>query len=239
MRHAKFGSILVAGVATLSLGLVPLAAADPGTLDDTEIAAVQLAREEERLSRDLYQAFAANYDGARPFSNITRGEQRHFDHIGTLITNHGLTDPSAGLEPGTYADPALQQLYDSWYAQGMNSIQDAYQVGIELEQRDIADLDLAIAGTDNPDVRATFELLRDGARSHLTAFERAAAGQLGAGQQVGQQGRKSQADRPGSCDGTGRQAGPGDRTSGPRQGNGGRARGAGAGAGTGDCPNQG
>ena len=61
---------LVAGTAALSLGLVPLAAADPGTLSENESAELSFMREEERLARDLYQAFADKYDGARPFSMI-------------------------------------------------------------------------------------------------------------------------------------------------------------------------
>lgn len=62
---------LVAGTAALSLGLVPLAAADPGTLSENESAELSFMREEERLARDLYQAFADKYDGAPPGTCLT------------------------------------------------------------------------------------------------------------------------------------------------------------------------
>ena len=88
---------LVAGTAALSLGLVPLAAADPGTLSENESAELSFMREEERLARDLYQAFADKYDGARPFSMIVKAEQKHHDAVGTLMTRYDVADSSAGL----------------------------------------------------------------------------------------------------------------------------------------------
>ena len=47
----------------------------------------------ERLARDLYQLFADTYDQARPFSNIVKSEQRHFDAVGTLLLDDRLGDP--------------------------------------------------------------------------------------------------------------------------------------------------
>ena len=116
---------LVAGTAALSLGLVPLAAADPGTLSENESAELSFMREEERLARDLYQAFADKYDGARPFSMIVKAEQKHHDAVGTLMTRYDVADSSAGLPAGDYAFDALDELYQTWYAQGSASIESA------------------------------------------------------------------------------------------------------------------
>ena len=147
-----------------------------GSTSTTLAASLAFSREEERMARDLYAALAAAYDGARPMSMITRSEQMHFDAIGTQLSTRGLADPSAGLPAGSYANTELQKLYDEWLAQGKSSLQAAYTVGVELEKRDIADLEAAIAATDDTAAKAVFERLLAGSRNHLAAYENAASG---------------------------------------------------------------
>ena len=130
------GALLATGVAVNQA-----AAATTTTASDSAVAsALSFSREEERMARDLYAALADKYDGARPFSLITNSEDRHFDAVGVLIERYDVKDPSSGKAAGTYAIPALQRLYDGWLAKGSTSLKNAYQVGVELEQRDIADL---------------------------------------------------------------------------------------------------
>ena len=139
-----------AATTTLAIGIALGAQAALGSPTsapaDTELASALIQmREEERMARDLYAALAELHDQARPMSVITKSEQKHFDSMGTLLERYDVADPSAALAPGTYALPEIQALYDSWYAQGSVSLDAAYQVGIELETRDIADLETAIA----------------------------------------------------------------------------------------------
>ncbi len=194
------------------------------TVDATVAAALQYSREEERVARDLYAALAAEYDGAAPFSMITRSEQVHYDAVGTLLTRYGVSDPSAGRSAGTYADPALQKLYDSLMTQGNGSIDAAYDVGVAVEKRDIADLDTTLAGSLPADVRAVLTNLRTGSQHHLTAFENAANGVLTGGG-YGPMSTGGQAD-----------AGYGPMGAGIGSGTWGNGMGArGTAAGTGDC----
>lgn len=148
-----------------------------------QILAERLAfnREEERMARDLYQVFGQSYPDARVFQMIPRSEQRHFDAVGRLLTAYGVTDPSAGLPAGSYAIPDIQALYDGWKARGLESAAAAYQVGIELEQRDIADLDASIAALSQSDVKAVLTALREASVRHEAAFTAAANGQTPAG----------------------------------------------------------
>jgi hypothetical protein len=146
--------------------------------DATLTSTLQFNREEERMARDLYAAVADLYDGARPFSMITRSEQRHFDAVGRLLDTYGIADPSSGRKAGSYADPTLQKLYDGWLADARKSIDAAYQAGIELEQRDIADLEKSIATSTQADVDAVLGNLLTASRRHLTAFQNAAGGDL-------------------------------------------------------------
>ncbi len=143
--------------------------------------ALAFTREEERMARDLYAAIADRYDGARPFSMVTNSEQRHFDAVGTLLAAYGVDDPAEGAEPGVYQDAALQGLYDGWWEDAQESLDAAYRVGIELEQRDIADLEAMIAADHPTDVDTVLGHLLQGSRNHLAAYQRAADGDLATG----------------------------------------------------------
>ncbi len=185
MKIKRTAGALVAGVAAISLGVVPFAAAAPGDLSEAEAAELAFMREEERVARDLYQAFFDMYDGARPFSRIVNAEQQHYDQVGNLLVTYGIADPSAGLSAGTYSNQALQELYNTWYAAGSASLEAAYQVGVDLETRDIADLEDAIAATGTDAVKVVFERLQAGSENHLTAFTNAVNGQIGTGIKAG------------------------------------------------------
>lgn len=144
---------------------------------DAELAKdLAFMREEERMARDLYKALADLYDGAVPFSRITVSEDRHYDAVGVLLDRYDVTDPSAGKAAGTYSDAAIQKLYNDWLAQGKKSLDAAYDVGVALETRDIADLKAAINDTTTTDVKQVYTNLLKASEQHLKAFQAAADG---------------------------------------------------------------
>jgi hypothetical protein len=164
--------------------------------DATLTANLTHMRDEERLARDIYTALATKYDQAAPFVNIARSEQVHFDTMGLLLTRYGLPDPSAGKDPGSYSDPALQALYDKLLASGSESLAKAYDVGIAVEKLDIADLKTAISKTTQADAKAAFTNLMNGSENHLAAFTAAKDGKVigarnGQGMQNGRSGSTS------------------------------------------------
>jgi hypothetical protein len=228
------GALLAGGIAAgQAFGATPAApsgvtAATTTAPDARLAAALAFARDEERMARDLYAAIADRYDGARPFSMITTSEQQHFAAIGALLERYGVTDPATGHDPGSYADAAVQSLYDGWWAEAQVSLADAYRVGIALEQRDIADLEKSLAGDLPADVDTVLTRLLQASTMHLSAFQAAADGDLGSAAGTAARGRGGMmAGRGGAgsfamMGGSGNGAGYGARN--------------GAGNGTGDCP---
>jgi hypothetical protein len=69
-------------------------------------------------------------------------------------------------------NPDLQALYDSLIAQGSVSEQAAMEVGVVIEETDIADIDVMISETTESDVLAVLDSLRSGSVNHLAAFQR-------------------------------------------------------------------
>lgn len=156
--------------------VTPTLTASTPSMSDAVKADLVFSRDEERMARDLYAAIADLYDGALPFAHITTSEQRHFDAVGVLLDRYGLADPAEGKAPGVYANSDIQAMYDSWLARAKTSLTEAYQVGIELEQRDIADLEDAAANALPADVARVLGNLLDGSQRHLKSFTSAAEG---------------------------------------------------------------
>ncbi len=194
--------------------------APAASITDQEKTDLAFTREEERMARDLYQAFANKYDQARPFSNIVRSEQQHYTMTGLLLQRYGLADPSAGKKPGTYADPKLQELYEGWLAQGNKSLAEAYKVGVALEKRDIGDLVDLVARSEAADIKQVYANLLKASEHHLRAFTAATQGKtVGMQQGRGGQGRQWRGQPQGP---QGQQQGPGMGQRGPGQGGYGR-----------------
>jgi len=126
--------------------------------------------EEEKLAQDVYDALGELW-GARIFDQISSSEVTHEERVVTLLDAQGLADPRTGVA-GLFTDPELQSLYDDLIALGAESRESAFQVGVMIEERDIADLADAILLTDDPAVVTVLESLRSASQNHLAAFER-------------------------------------------------------------------
>ena len=185
-----------------------------GELSDAERATLLVMVDEERMARDLYEVLGDKYPDANQFENIADSEQRHYDSMGLLLQRYGLSDPAAGRASGSYADADLQSLYTSLVATGGKSLADAYQVGITIETKDIADLKDAIAATTAADAKQVFTNLLNGSQRHLSAFTAAKDGKIlgaqnGQGMQNGRRGGQAAGTQAGQGLGQGRGMGQG------------------------------
>lgn len=128
--------------------------------------------EEEKLAHDVYQKMHELW-GARVFSNIKRSETNHQDQLLAVMQSRSIADPRSA-EVGVFTNQKLQTLYNQLIAQGSQSLNEAYKVGVAIEELDIADLkaDLATLDPKDTDIKATMENLLRGSENHLRAFSR-------------------------------------------------------------------
>lgn len=168
--------LLVPALSVGVAGVGPVQATDDTTSVVTSLTAEQatdltFSRDEERMALELWTLFDEVYgDRTDVFGNIAESEQSHFDAIGEKLDQYGLPDPSEGMDSDEYTDPAIQALYDDWEARGLTSLDEALQVGIELETVDIADLEEKIAKENPADVEQVYVNLCEGSYEHLAAF---------------------------------------------------------------------
>lgn len=126
-------------------------------------------RLEEKLARDVYLTLGNTYT-QQMFVNIPESEQRHMDAVKTLLDKYEIADPVKDNEIGSFANADFKKLYDDLVKKGQTSFKDAMIVGKEIEEMDIKDLIERIELTDNPDIKAVYENLKQGSENHLKAF---------------------------------------------------------------------
>ena len=147
------------------------------TLTQSEIDSIIYMREEEKFARDVYKTLFDEY-GTSIFENIRNSEQRHMDALENLIIKYGLQDPVINDTAGAFSNPDFSSLYIDLVAAGMESYCGALQVGIDIEELDIEDIETALNGDDEgvvepveaPDVIRVLTNLLNGSYNHLNAF---------------------------------------------------------------------
>jgi hypothetical protein len=144
---------------------------DTTPLSDRETAWILFMREEEQLAHDAYTRWAGNYP-VPVFSTIASSETMHMSEVQLLIDRYGLTSHRIGNASAGYTDPVIQSLYTTLTAQGDTSQTAALEAGLAIEERDIADLDMALANTTRADIIQVYSNLRRGSENHKSAFLR-------------------------------------------------------------------
>ena len=140
-------------------------------LSAAEQQTLSFMREEEKLARDVYQVLYKTYP-LRPFANIAAAEQQHMDALKHLVQRYQILDPVKTEQVGQFTDNSLTQLYQALIQRGQGSEIAALQVGALIEETDIQDLRKALANTQTPSLKQTYQNLLEGSYRHLQAFVR-------------------------------------------------------------------
>ncbi|MDF9829698.1 DUF2202 domain-containing protein [Parabacteroides sp. PF5-6] len=110
-----------------------LSVTDPLTADEIEF--LNIVREEEKLSRDLYNYFASQYPTALPLTNIGNAETNHIAAIERVLTYYEIEFPALG-QPGVFTDKDRQDTYDRLKTEG-STLAAAYQIMAFIEEENI------------------------------------------------------------------------------------------------------
>lgn len=144
------------------------------TLTPEQAEALTFLWQEEKLARDVYTAMYAKWDKAI-FDNISQSEQRHMDAVKKMIVKYGV-EADLDETPGvfTLTEPhELPALYISLIEQGEASLKEALNVGVTIEELDIADIVVMQDEFDQTDILRVLDNLLEGSYNHLDAFTKA------------------------------------------------------------------
>jgi len=159
-----------------AIGVVAPGLADSIPDEDQEVQdELVFMRQEEKLARDVYLYLDGLYGGEQPgakiFARIAESEQRHTDAVAELLASYGIEDPVADAAIGEFADPDLQELYDTLIVVGSAGLTEGLGVGVLIERKDMTDIVEAIeVSLDYVDVVKVYTNLLAGSEHHLDAF---------------------------------------------------------------------
>ena len=148
-----------------------LGGAAQGTLTEAQERDLVAQAEVEKLSHDVYLAFADSTGDPR-FEHIAWSETRHLTAVRTLMDRYDVADPTAGDRVGEFDSDAVRAAYESAVTEGSGSLEDALDVAAGLERTDIDGLEAAADGLDAPDVERVYAHLTAASRMHLAMFSR-------------------------------------------------------------------
>jgi hypothetical protein len=126
--------------------------------------------QEEKVARDVYITLGEKY-GLRVFQNISRSEQRHMDAIKNLLVRYNLPLPTQSDDVGVFKDQEFTNLFNDLVKRGNRSRAEAIEVGVDIEELDIADLEERIEDAPE-DIAFVFGNLLRASYKHLAAFKR-------------------------------------------------------------------
>lgn len=142
---------------------------------------------EEKMAKDLYLALNDVWPSQTLYNIATKAETEHQKAVEGLIEAYDINITNLDdyeeayseaelrtFAAGEFGIPEVQELYDILFAKGVQSAQDALEVGCMVEVTDVNDLneDIETArGAD--DLVQVFEHLRNGSYNHYWAFDTA------------------------------------------------------------------
>jgi hypothetical protein len=169
MKKKIISVMVIAGMAVLGSGL-PAYSAVPYTSAALQ-SRLKYMVEEEKLARDVYTVLAKT--SAYPkFKNIANAEQFHLDQMSMVLADYGLWNATLKRGPGVFYNKELAALYKTLITKGQLSALDAIQVGIIIEEKDIADLTAMEKLITQDDIQFVVNYLKAGSQNHLAAFKR-------------------------------------------------------------------
>lgn len=140
-------------------------------ISDSEKASLLYMFEEEKLAGDVYETLNEKWN-LRIFSNIMNAEDNHQSMVAALLDKYGI-DYVKTDERGKFESADLQKLYTNLVNEGLQSVEQALQVGATIEDMDIFDLENALKNAvDNKDISFVYSNLMRGSENHMRAFTR-------------------------------------------------------------------
>ncbi len=124
--------------------------------------------QEEKVARDVYLKLYEKW-GLKIFNNIAKAEETHMQGVKALLEKYEIVVPVASDTVGEFDLEELQSLYETLMQKGTLSLTDAIEVGVLVEETDIADLQKRIVDAPE-DIKTVYNSLLEGSYNHLAAF---------------------------------------------------------------------
>ena len=103
------------------------------------------------------------------FYKISKSEINHMAQVEVLLNNYKIKVPK--LKEGEFIDKDLQILYKNLLIKGNSSLESALNVGVAIEEKDIADLKEKVKNV-TEDIQFVYKNLLNASENHKKAFSK-------------------------------------------------------------------
>ena len=124
--------------------------------------------QEEKLAHDVYSVLSREYT-LPVFYKISKSEINHMAQVEVLLNNYKIKVPK--LKEGEFIDKDLQILYKNLLIKGNSSLESALNVGVAIEEKDIADLKEKVKNAPE-DIQFVYKNLLNASENHKKAFSK-------------------------------------------------------------------
>ena len=124
--------------------------------------------QEEKLAHDVYSVLSREYT-LPVFYKISKSEINHMAQVEVLLNNYKIKVPK--LKEGEFIDKDLQILYKNLLIKGKSSLESALNVGVAIEEKDIADLKEKVKNAPE-DIQFVYKNLLNASENHKKAFSK-------------------------------------------------------------------
>lgn len=156
------------GVSTFKVNNISSVFVATSALTADEIEFLYATREDEKLEKDVTEAFLAKYPTSITFSNIAEAEATHIAAIENVLTCYEIEFPALG-EAVVFVDEARQNQYNELLAKA-TSLVEAYKATALLEEQSIAAYAAVIPNITNVNIKIVVINLMEGSSNHLKAY---------------------------------------------------------------------
>lgn len=139
-------------------------------LTQEQISSLLYLIQEEKLARDVYTIMHQTR-GIKKFYNILNAEENHQTLVATILEQYNIPNPNIDKDIGEFVDTELQNLYTTLLAQGKQSADQALNIGVAIETKDIEDIQQMLQIFDGKsDIKDVLQKLLLWSQRHLQAF---------------------------------------------------------------------
>lgn len=169
-NEAAILNVTSEGVSTFAVSGIPAVMTATNLIVADEAEFLYAMREDEKLSKDLYTAFAVQYSSSAQFSRIAAAEASHIAAIEGVLAYYEIEIPVLG-EAGVFADTERQSRYDELLAKGSSTLE-AFKVMAEVEEGNIDAYNTVLPNVANDNIKLLLENMVKCSSNHLRAAVR-------------------------------------------------------------------
>jgi len=128
---------------------------------------LQFMVEKEKLLKNVYQEMYDTYE-THLFKTIIDCKEKHITLLSARLAKYGAENPAAYLGDGLFSNSSIQQIYDSFIAEGQIDLTNSIMYLKDMEENHIVDIENTLSKAEgNIDIVRVYNICLMESKAHL------------------------------------------------------------------------